>query len=316
MKIAILDTCTVIENNDIDLSLFENNNEVRFYNILSKPEIIKNCKNAEAIICNKSIIDKEIMENCKNLKYIGLFATGYNNIDITFAKQKGITVCNAPNYSTNAVAQLVFSFILMFACKTKEYYNFVNNGNWILSSKFSCFPYSMCELQNKVLGIYGLGAIGTAVAKIATAFGMKIIAFTRTEKFVENVQLVSEQELFSKSDFLTVHCPLTKETENLINSQTLNLMKPSAYLINTSRGGVVNETDLANALNRNVIAGAGLDVLQTEPMNKNCPLYKAENCIITPHIAWAPKETRERLIKIVYQNIENFKKGTPTNNLT
>lgn len=313
MKIVVLDKCTVVNNNDIDLSILEKNNDVAFYDILSKEEIISVSKNADAIICNKAIIDKEIMENCENLKYVGLFATGYNNIDLCFAKQKRITVCNAPDYSTNAVAQLAFSFILMLACKTYEYKNFVDNGNWILSPKFSCFPFDMCELQGKVLGVYGLGAIGTTVAKIGNAFGMKVISFTRTKKKIDGVEMVSEQELFKMSDFLSIHCPLTEQTENLINKDTLSLMKNTAFLINTSRGGVVNETDLANALNNGTIAGAGLDVLRKEPMDKNCPLYKAKNCIITPHVGWAPKETRERLVKIVYDNIESFKNGTPKN---
>lgn len=313
MKIIILDRCTVTNDNDISFEKIDALGEVEYYDVLEKRDIIKVSQNADAIICNKAIIDKEIMDACKNLKYIGLFATGYNNIDIDYANKKGITVCNAPNYSTFAVAQLTFSFILNLACKTKEYDDFVKQDKWIYSPTFSVFPFAMTELRGKVLGIYGLGTIGQAVAKIALAFGMKVKAYSRTKKDIPEVEFVSEQELFKTSDFLSFHCALTPDTENKLNRETISLMKPTAFVINTSRGGVINEQDLADALNSGRLQGAGLDVLAKEPMDKNCPLRGAENCIITSHIGWAPKETRERLIGIVAQNVIDFLNDTPKN---
>lgn len=316
MKIIVLDRCTVVNENDIDFSAIDKLGDVEYYDVLPKTEIIEKLTDADAVICNKAIIDSVVMDKAKKLRYIGLFATGYNNIDIEYAKKKGITVCNAPNYSTNAVAQLTFSLLLNLAGKTDSYTKFVRDGKWIYSPVFSCFPYSMTEIYGKTFGIYGLGTIGQAVAKIALAFGMKVKAYSRTKKQVDGVEFVNEEELFRRSDFLSFHCALTPDTAEKLNKNTLSLMKNTAFVINTSRGGVINEQDLADALKNGKIAGAGLDVLVKEPMSEDCPLRNIDNCIITSHIGWAPKETRERLIDIVAENIECFKKGTPINDVT
>ncbi len=311
MKIVILDKCTVT-NGDVDLSPIENFGEVKYYDILPKEKIVEVLQGADAVICNKAVIGKEIMDKT-DLKLIGLFATGYNIIDVEYAREKGIPVCNVPGYSTDSVAQLTISLLLELAGKTSKYVSMVADGGWMKNSKVEYFRYPAMEIAGKTLGIYGLGAIGTAVAKIALAFGMEVIAYSRTEKIVENVELVSERELFEKSDFLSIHCPLTKETTKRVNDKTLALMKPTAYIINTARGGVIDEQALADALNSGKIAGAALDVLTVEPMTEDCVLKNANNCIITPHVAWGSVDARERLVSMVCDNLQAFLRGEPIN---
>ena len=267
---------------------------------------------ADAIICNKAVIDAEIMAKT-GVKFVGLFATGYNNIDTEYAHKNGVTVCNVPGYSTDSVAQLTFSLLLELASSTYKYVESTARGDWRKSKQFSYFSYPLTEIAGKTLGIYGLGTIGVAVAKIALAFNMRVIAYTRTPKCIEGVENVSEEELFRESDFLTLHCPLNNETKLIVNERTLSLMKPTAYLINTSRGGTIDEKALCDALNRGVIRGAALDVLTIEPMSDDCPLIEAKNCIFTPHIAWASLEARTRLITKVCENLEAFKQGKPIN---
>lgn len=311
MKIVVLDRCTVT-NGDVDLSLIETVGEVEYYDILTKHEIISVLADADAVICNKAVIDREIMEKT-SIKYVGLFATGYNNIDTAAARELGVVVCNVPGYSTDSVAQLTFSLLLMLAGSTASYTASVAAGDWVKSKQFSYFSYPITEIAGKTLGIYGLGTIGIAAAKIGLAFNMKVIAYTRTPKNIEGVEEVSREELFKQSDFLSIHCPLNPETALIVNKDTLSLMKPTAYLINTSRGGTINEQDLTDALNSGKIAGAGLDVMTVEPMKEDCPLRNAKNCLITPHIAWASLEARTRLIGKVTENIAMFQKGTPIN---
>ena len=311
MKIVILDRCTVT-NGDVDLSPIEKLGEVEYFDILTKDEIIENLKGKDAVICNKAIIDREIMEKT-GVKFVGLFATGYNNIDTAAARELGVTVCNVPGYSTDSVTQITFSLLLELAGNTSKYFNSVANGDWVKAKQFSYFSFPIGEIAGKTLGIFGLGAIGMAVAKVGLAFGMKVIAYTRTPKQVEGVKMVTLEELFKQSDFLSFHCPLTPDTTKLVNEQTLSLMKPTAFIVNTSRGGVVDEPALAKALNEGKIAGAGLDVMTIEPMSADCPLRNAKNCIITPHIAWASLEARTRLIGKVCENLDAFKKGNPIN---
>ena len=311
MKIVILDRCTVTKG-DVDLSVFEKFGEVHYYDLLTKSEIIDVLQGAQAVVCNKAVIDKEIIDKT-SLSFIGLFATGYNNIDIEYAREKGIVVCNVPGYSTDSVVQHTFSLLLELAGNTSKYIESVNDGEWKRSEKFSYFHSPITEISGKTLGIYGLGTIGIAVAKVALAFNMKVIAYTRTPKNIDGVELVSTKELFQKSDFLTIHCPLNNETAEIINKNTLSLMKPSAFIVNTSRGGVINENDLAQALKDKVIAGAAIDVLTSEPMSDDCPLFNIENCLITPHIAWAALEARTRLISMVAENISSFINGKPIN---
>lgn len=311
MKIVILDKCTVTKG-DVDLSVLADLGTVDYYDIISKKEIIKALEGADAVICNKSVIDKDIID-ATNLSFIGVFATGYNNIDIEYAKQKGIVVCNVPGYSTDSVTQVTFSFILELACNTSKYVDSVAAGDWKRASQFSYFNYPITELSGKILGIYGLGTIGLSVARVGIALGMKVLAYTRTSKSIHGIDIVTEEELFSRSDFLTFHCPLTDKTAEVVNEKTLSLMKPTAFLINTARGGIVDEYALAKALTEKRIAGAALDVMTYEPMAEDCPLWGIDNCMITPHIAWASIESRTRLIGKVYDNIKAFKNGVPIN---
>lgn len=313
MKITVLDRCTVEKNGDIDWSPITALGETEFYDLLSDEEVISAARDSEIILLNKKVITAEIMDSLPRLRYIGLFATGFNNIDLAAAKERGILVVNAPSYSTDFVAQTTFAFILHFANSVSLYNEAVAKGDWINSKNFSFFTYPLSELRDKTLGIFGLGNIGRRVAEIGRAFGMKIIASTRTPRPELGIELVSKVELFKRADFLSIHCPLTEETKNLVNRETLSLMKPTAYLINTSRGGAVDEEALREALDSGKIAGAGLDVLSAEPMRADNPLRGAKNCIITPHVAWAAPETRERLVSLVGENITCFMKGTPKN---
>ena len=313
MKIVILDTCT-ISNGDVSLNKLEAlGGDILYYDVLGKKEIIKAAKEADAIICNDSNIDEEIMSACPNLKYVGVCSTGYNNIDLDAATKHGILVANVPGYSTNSVATLAFAMILEFATSLSLYNASVHAGEWVKSSQFSYFCYPITELSGKTLGIYGFGNIGSKVAEIGKALGMNIIAYTKSKKTSEYVRFISQEELFVNSDFLSLHCSLNKDTVGIVNSETLSLMKKSAFLINTSRGDVIVEEDLVDALNNDVIAGAGIDVLRIEPMQENHPYLKAKNCLITPHIGWASVETRERLIGLVAQNIRAFFAGNPIN---
>lgn len=311
MKIVILDKCTVTRG-DIDMTPIDAFGEVDYYDLLTKEEIIEAIKGADALICNKAKIDREIIEG-STLKFIGVFATGYNNIDTKAAKEKGIVVCNVPGYSTDSVVQLTVSFILELAGNASGYARSVANGDWKRSKNFSYFCYPISEIKGKTLGIYGLGTIGIAVAKIANAFGMKVIAYTRTPKSVDGVELVDKTTLFRESDFLSFHCPLNEDSALAVNKESLSLMKPTAFLINTSRGGVVDEVALREALDGGIIAGAALDVLTDEPMADDCVLFGAKNCIITPHIAWATFEARTRLIAKIVENLDAFSKGSPIN---
>lgn len=311
MKTVILDKRTVTTG-DLDMTPLERYGEVEYYDVLPKDRIIEVLQGADAVVVNKAVIDREIMD-ATDLKFIGLFATGYNNIDVEYAKEKGIVVCNVPGYSTNSVTQITFSLLLDLASSTSKYSASVANGDWQRATCFSYLSFPVNEIAGKVLGIYGLGNIGISVARVALAFGMKVIAYTRTPKQVEGVEMVSREELFRESDFLSFHCPLNKDSEKAVNEQTIALMKPTAYIINTARGGVIDEYALAKALKEGRIAGAGLDVLTVEPMSIDCPLANIDNCIITPHIAWAAFESRSRLIERVGENMAAFLAGSPIN---
>lgn len=316
MKIVIPDA-TTLTNGDVSLDCFNALGEVASYPVTPKELTVERVKDAEAVLCNKTLMTREVINSCPSLKYIGLFATGYNNIDMEAAAERGITVCNAGEYSTMAVAQHVFAMILEFYSQVSLLDKSVKDGEWLKSKNFSYFPEgaSALELCGKTLGIIGFGSIGRAVAKIGGAFGMRVIINTRTvpQDGLYPYEFVSKEEVFGKSDIVTLHCPLTENTKDLVCKETLSLMKDSAVLINTSRGGTVNEEDLAEALNSGRIRGAGLDVLKEEPMSANTPLRNAKNCIITPHTAWAPRETRIRLIKIAGDNLKAFIDGKPQN---
>lgn len=312
MRITILDKSTFTVG-DINLEKFNNLGEVSYYDILSREEVIKACYNSPIVVCNKTLFDKEMINSLPNLKYIGLTATGYNNVDLKVASEKRIIVTNVPGYSTVDVSQHVFAFILHHANKIDVYDNSVKCGDWIKSKTFCYFNYPLIELSGKTLGIIGFGSIGKRVADIASAFGMKVLVYTRTKPISSHYDIVDKETIFKESDYLTLHCPLNEQTENLINKDTLSLMKKSAVLINTARGPVVDENALKDALNNGVIAHAYLDVLSSEPMRKDCPLVNAKNLTITPHIAWAPKESRQRLIDIVASNVQAFIDGKNQN---
>lgn len=312
MKIVLTDAQTVLDNL-VDASALKELGEVVEYGLLKYEEVAEKIADADIVVCNKTKLDSHTLRLAKNLKYIGLFATGYNNIDIDYCKEHNIAVCNAGSYSTNAVAQHTFALILEHYNNTAKYNQFVQDGKWKRSKTFSPFVYPLSELAGKTLGIVGLGSIGQAVAKIANAFEMNVIAYNRSPRKIENVKMVSLDELLSKSDIVSVHCPLNSESEHMFNKNTFAKMKKGALFVNTARGGVMVEQDLFDALESEHLGGAAIDTLAVEPMEENCILMNAKNCIITPHIAWAPLETRVRLMDIVVDNIKNFLNGTPTN---
>ena len=248
------------------------------------------------------------------LRYIGVLATGINVVDLEFAKKAGIVVTNIPAYSTASVAQMVFSHILNFAQNVAVHAQSVSAGEWAKSVDFSYHITPQVELAGKTLGIIGYGQIGQAVANIGRAFGMKIIFHNRSRKKTDDsAKQVDLETLLSESDFISINCPLNEENTRFINKATIDKMKPTAFLVNTGRGPLINEKDLADALNAGRIAGAGLDVLAVEPADPHNPLVKANNCYITPHIAWATFEARQRLIQIAAENLRSFTKGHPQN---
>ena len=311
MKVVILDAKT-LTNDDIDFSVFDEFGEVTIYDYTKYNQIAERIKDAEIILCNKSIMNRMTLKDAKNVKYIGLFATGYNNVDIEYTNERNITVCNAGSYSTNAVAQHVFALILEHYNKVGEYNKFVKDGGWIHSEKFSPFK-PMKEMDGRTLGIVGYGSIGKKVAKIAQAFDMKVLAYNRSPKKDESVRFVEMDELLEKSDIVSIHCPLNSDSEKMCNKEFFEKMKDGALFINTSRGGVVDEQALIDAVKSKKISGAGLDVVAVEPMEKHEEILDIDNIIITPHSALAPVETRTRLVEIVKNNIKKWVAGAPVN---
>lgn len=322
MKIVILDAATLVIDNDIDFSIFDEYGEVIIYQATKNNEIKERIKDADVVLCNKTLMTKENLEGAQKLKYIGLFATGYNNIDLEYTGKHGITVCNAGSYSTEAVTQHVFAFILHYYNTISKYNEFVKNKGWVEAERFSPFM-EMSELYNKTIGVIGYGSIGRNVAKVANAFGMKALVYSRSllenqnrKKEAENegmIKVIPIDEILKNSDIVTMHCPLNKDSELMCNKEFFSKMKKDSMFINTSRGGVVNEEDLVLALNNGVIGKAALDVIKDEPMRPDSVLLKAKNLVITPHAAWAPVETRTRLVKIVSENLKKWLAGTPIN---
>lgn len=312
MNIVITDKST-LTNNDLSFEQIDALGNVTYHSLLKPDEVAQAILEADAVLCNKTILSKEKLENAKNLKYIGLFATGYNNIDIDYCTKRGITVCNAGSYSTNAVAQHVFALILSFYSKVSQYNSFVQDGMWKKSPVFCPIVFPTSELCGKTLGIVGYGSIGRAVAKAAAAFNMRVLCFSRSGSADENAQAVDLDTLLAESDIVSAHCPLNNDSLEMFNKRAFDKMKDGALFINTSRGKVVNENDLLNALKSGKLSGAALDVLDTEPMAQDCVLFNAPNCIITPHVAWASVETRQRLVDIVADNLRSFINGKPKN---
>lgn len=314
MKIVLTDSQTVLDNL-VNADILKQFGEVEEYGLLRYDEIAEKIADADMVVCNKTLLDKNTLRLAKNLKYIGLFATGYNNIDIDYCKAHNIAVCNAGSYSTNAVAQHTFALILEHFNNTANYNKYVQDGRWKRSKTFSPFVYPLSELAGKTLGIVGFGNIGRAVARIANAFEMRVIAYNRSEKQADGVEFVSFEALLEQSDIVSVHCPLNGESENMFDKNAFAKMKKGALFVNTARGGVMVEQDLFDSLQSGHLGGAAIDTLKVEPMEEDCILMGAKNCIITPHIAWAPVETRVRLMNIVADNISAFLKGTPKNRI-
>lgn len=314
MKIVLTDAQTVLDNL-VNADILKQFGEVEEYGLLRYDEVAEKIADADMVVCNKTLLDKNTLRLAKNLKYIGLFATGYNNIDIDYCKAHNIAVCNAGSYSTNAVAQHTFALILEHFNNTSNYNKYVQDGRWKRSKTFSPFVYPLSELAGKTLGIVGFGNIGRAVAKIANAFEMRVIAYNRSEKQADGVEFVGFDTLLEQSDIVSVHCPLNSKSENMFDKNAFAKMKKGALFVNTARGGVMVEQDLFDALQSGHLGGAAIDTLKVEPMEENCILMGAKNCIMTPHIAWAPVETRVRLMNIVSDNIRAFLNGTPQNRI-
>lgn len=312
MKIVLTDSQTVVDSL-VTADILKQFGEVVEYGLLKYDEVAEKIADADMVVCNKTVLDEGSLRLAKNLKYIGLFATGYNNIDTQYCTAHGITVCNAGSYSTNAVAQHTFALILEHYNSTSGYCKYVADGKWKRSKTFSPFVYPLSELAGKTIGIVGFGNIGRAVAKIAKAFEMNVLAYNRSKKECDGVRFVTLDELITQSDIVSVHCPLNPESENMFDKNAFAKMKKGSLFVNTARGGVMVEKDLYDALESGHLGGAAIDTLRIEPMEQDCILMQARNCIITPHIAWAPVETRIRLMNIVADNIRNFLNGTPTN---
>lgn len=305
MNIVVLDGYAM-NPGDLDWSTLRSLGECTIYDRTVTSEIVERSKNAAVIITNKVPLSKDTLSQLPLLKYIGVTATGYNIVDIAAAQSQNIVVTNVPAYSTNSVAQLVFALLLELTHHTGHHSSAVHNGRWSTNPDFSFWDFPLTELAGKTFGIVGYGNIGKAVAKIAAAFEMNVLVNSRSAG-------TDLESLLRRSDVISLHCALTKETDKLINAQRLALMKPTAYLINTGRGGLVDESALADALNTDRIAGAGLDVLSTEPPPPDNPLMTAKNCIITPHIAWASGAARKRLMDVVVNNVRSFIAGKPEN---
>ena len=312
MKIVLTDAQTVVDT-IVSADILKEFGEVTQYGLLAYEDVAKAIENADIVVCNKTLLNEYSMRLAKNLKYIGLFATGYNNIDTDYCRKIGVTVCNAGSYSTNAVAQHTFALILEHFNNTAMYDKYVHDGRWKRSPTFSPFVYPLNELYGKTFGIVGMGTIGQAVAKIADAFGMNVIFYNRSEKNIPYGRQTDFETLLKESDIISVHCPLNPQSENMFNEVSFAKMKQGAFFVNTARGGVMSEQALFNALESGHLGGACIDTLKVEPMEENCILMQVKNCIMTPHIAWAPVETRQRLMGIVADNIRNFLNGTPTN---
>jgi glycerate dehydrogenase len=314
MKIIVLDGATM-NPGDLEWRALQLLGDCTIYDRTPNEEIVKRCHDAEIVITNKIEFSKDIIEQLPKLKYIGVSATGYNVVDTTKARAANIIVTNVPAYSTMSVAQMVFAHILNLTHHVAQHSQTAKNGKWAACKDFAYWDIPLVELSGMTVGIIGLGRIGSAVARIAQSFGMEIFYYDKGNKISpdENMEQVDLDMIFSKSDFISLHCPLTDETQQLVNRERLNQMKPTAFLINTSRGPLMDEIALADALNNNRIAGAGIDVLSIEPPAADNPLLSAKNCTITPHIAWATKAARQRLMDVVVENVQAFLNEQPQN---
>ncbi len=312
MKIVILDGYT-LNPGDLDWAPLRALGELFIYDRSASDEIVERAKDADIVLVNKVILSEDTITQLPQLRYVGVMATGYNNVDVATAKARGITVTNVKAYGPASVAQHTFGLLLALTNHLELHSQSVFNGDWVASPDFCYWKTPLTELAGKTMGLIGLGDIGSHVARIARAFDMKVIAYRKNPAQTKdsNIEMVSLEDVFRKSDVISLHCPLTDETRELINRDRLSWMKSNALLLNTGRGPLINEKHLAEALKNNVIAGAGLDVLSSEPPAADNPLLSAPNCIITPHIAWASFEARKRLLQMVADNLKAFESGEP-----
>lgn len=315
MKIVVLDGYT-LNPGDLSWSDLEKLGALTIYERTPEGKILERARDADVIFTNKTPLTKEIFQKMPKLKYVGVLATGYNVVDVEAAKKQGITVTNIPTYGTSAVAQMTFALLLEMCHHVWIHSEEVKKGAWASCPDFCFWNYPLIELKEKTIGIIGFGRIGQAVGKVAQAFGMKVLAYDQYQnKELEGplLKYAKLDELLQESDVISLHCPLLESTEGIINKETIAKMKDGVMIVNTSRGPLIVEQDLANALNSGKVAGAAVDVLSSEPASMDNPLMKAKNCIITPHIAWAPKESRARLMNIAVQNLREYLNGNPVN---
>ena len=314
MKITVLDGYG-LNPGDLSWEPIAQLGELTVFPRTSAEEFYAHAEGADILLTNKTLITAEHIDRLPDLKYIGILATGYNVVDIEAARKHGIPVCNIPAYSTRSVAQMVFALLLAITNRVEHYAEENRKGRWSRNPDFCYWDTPLMELSGKKMGIVGLGHTGMATARIALAFGMEVYACTSKSplQLGTDIRKSTMEELFSACDVISLNCPLTPETHHLVNPHTLALMKPGAILINTGRGPLINEQDLANALNNGTIYAAGVDVLSQEPPRADNPLLSARNCYITPHIAWASTAARERLMQIMLENIKAYQDGKPVN---
>jgi glycerate dehydrogenase len=314
MRIVVLDGHT-LNPGDLTWDALKALGPCEVHDRTGPTQVVDRASGAQIVLTNKTVVARATIAQLPRLKYIGILATGYNVVDIDAARQRGICVTNVPSYGTPSVAQMVFAHLLHFTQHVGEHSQSVVNGDWSRSPDFCYWNYPLVELAGLTMGILGLGRIGRQTAKLALAFEMRVIYFDVTPQPAVPVEVVAVDldTLFRESDVVSLHCPLTQDNEGLVNQQRLEMMKPTAFLINTSRGPLIDEPSLADALNRGRIAGAGLDVLCEEPPRLDNPLLRAKNCTITPHIAWATRAARQRLMDIAVSNVQAFIQGNPQN---
>ncbi len=314
-KIVVLDGYT-LNPGDLSWNELEKTGEVRVYDRTGKEDVIERIGDSDIVLTNKTLITREIIEACPDIRYIGCLSTGYNVVDLNAARERGIVVTNIPAYGTEAVAQFTMALLLEITSRVGMHSDAVKNGQWSSCSDFCFWNAPMYELDGKTMGIVGFGAIGQSVARKAEAFGMEVLAYRRTPDAsleTEHCHMASMEEIYEKSDIISLHCPLTEDNYQMINKDTIDKMKDGVILLNTGRGGLLCETDVREALDSGKIRAAGVDVASTEPIRKDNPLLKAKNIFITPHIAWAPRETRQRLMDQMNRNLKAFLKGEPVN---
>ena len=311
--IVILDGFTA-NPGDISWAAIEALGNCKIYDRTGEADVVARAADADIVLTNKTLITQKSLAALPRLRYIGVLATGYNTVDVQAAQQRGILVCNVPEYSTPNVTQAVFALLLELTNRTGHHSQTVHEGRWSVSPDFCYWDGELVELAGRTLGIVGYGRIGKAVAAVGRAFGMQILAHRRTAS--EDPQFVSLDRLLCESDVVSLHCPLVPDTKELINAARLAQMKPSAFLINTARGALIHEPDLAAALNAERIAGAGLDVLSVEPPLASNPLLSARNCVLTPHVAWATRNARLRLLEVTAANIRSYLLNRPQNVIT